>query len=282
MMQKIIPLSLVFAALCGCSERMKMEVDSSYPMDGIIKVSVKPLQRHTRAGVESLDDLTQFHLSVHNAANARYSYSNIEMRKENGLLTAYKDQEPFIMFWENSLSAVDIISSTLPTNELNQPVCVSVMADQSDINVMKKADFLYFKSERFIPEMDLVNGKIPIRFTHMCAKLICTVTLDESHETIDKVAVRGTALTGLFHFAEGKWKENPNLDFEIITPYKVGELPATSSVGKKITYECILIPQTISRLGFEFTINNRYFHFYTPQKLTLKENSTYELQLNIS
>lgn len=281
-MQKKTLLSLLLVTLYGCSEHMDLVTGSSFPKDGIIRVSAGSSGTITRAGIENSGELMQFRLSVNNSVNSKYSYGNIEMRREGDEFTATKDGNPLTMFWQNSLTEVSIISSTFPAGDLNQFENVSVAPDQSTSEEIKSSDFLYFKSERFIPATDLVNGKIPIRFTHMCANLICTVTLAESYATIDEVAVKGGVLNGLFNFTEGRWLENPVPVSGTITPYKVSEQTQPGGSGKTIVYKCILTPQTVSRLVLEFVINNRYFNFHIPQNLILESNSSYELQININ
>lgn len=281
-MQKKILLSLLFVTLYGCGERMDMAADSSFPADGIIRVSVGTSGVSTRAGIDNSGDLAKFRLFVNNPANLQYSYNNIEMRREGGQFTAYKDESPLTLFWQNSLAEVSLVSSTLPAGDLSQSINVSVTSDQSNPDSIKSSDFLYFKSERFIPETDLVNGKIPIAFTHMCAKLICTVTLGESYSTIDEASVSGAALSRLFNLGESRWQEGPDSDPGTIAPYKVSELPLADGLRKEIIYECILVPQTVSRLELEFVINNRHFNFHTPQGVVLEGNSTYEFRININ
>lgn len=281
-MQNNTLLSLLLIILYGCSEGIDIVPDSNFPIDGIIRVSAESANPATRAGIDSSGDLSQFRLFIKNPNNSRYSYNNIEIRKEGEGFTAYQDGAPLTMYWQNSLSEVSIVSSTLPINDLSLPLNISVTSDQSTPEGIKSSDFLYFKSDRFIPEADLVNGKIPIRFTHMCVRLICTVTLSGNYSTIDEVTISGASLNGIFNFTEGRWMEALDSSPGTIVPYKVSELPLTGGSEKKITYECILIPQTVNRLDIELVIDNRHFNFHTPQSLILENNSSYELPININ
>lgn len=281
-MQKIILLSFLLVTLYGCAERMDISTGSSFPEDGIIRVSAETSGTVTRAGIENSGDLMQFRLSVINPVNSKYSYNNIEMQREGDGFTASKDGSPLTMFWQNSSTEVNIISSTLPVNDQSQSLNVSVASDQSTPENIKSSDFLYFKSESFTPETDLVNGKIPIRFTHMCSKLIYTVTLSDNYNVIQEATVKGAVLNGHFNLVEGKWLENPNPVLGTITPYKVSEQVHPDGSGRTIVYESILVPQTVSRLDFEFVVNNRHFSFHTPQSPTFESNSLYEFQININ
>ena len=160
---KIIMMALVGVVLASC-QNDDVEVDNNnFPEDGVIRVTTEVAQ--TRVGVTT-DNLTEFGLTVANAAGTTYSYSNVKMTK------SVADWNPASqMLWQNATQEVEILAYAPYNSVADGYKTPAVLPDQStDINV-KASDFIFMYNSSFVPETDLVSKKVPVTLSHMMAKL---------------------------------------------------------------------------------------------------------------
>ena len=164
--------------------------------DGVIRVTTEVAQ--TRAGVTT-DNLTEFGLTVANAASTTYSYSNVKMTK------SVADWNPASqMLWQNATQAVEILAYAPYNSVADGYKTPAALPDQStEANVMV-SDFSLMYNSSFAPETDLVDKKVPVTLSHMMAKLDFRIIIGTEFNAegipqtnpISEITVNGTKLKG--------------------------------------------------------------------------------------
>ena len=232
----------------------------------------------------------QFGVFVENAANATYTYKNIEMNSADAGTTWTPET---MMLWENSSNAVNVLAY-VPYNAAatNTKTLAdqSIQTDQSTADNVKASDYLYYKSAESVTPS---TAGIPIAFTHALSKLNLTITLgtefnnqDGTQENpITEVKINGTKTS--FEWALTTNVISPATTSTPITPfagtYKAGVGINTAATNAIANYEAILVPQTVEGNGFsiEFEVNGKSYYWASPNAVTLTQHTAYTLALTV-
>lgn len=284
----------VLAAVTGltaCSNDDDTSRESSYPADGVVRVSAGVSGMATRA--YTTDNLTEFGISITNSENTAYTYDNVQVTGSSmvGWTTAKQ------MLWQNRSTPVSIVayapynnSATIATGDKYR---VKVKADQSTEANLNASDFLTFKNSTFTPSTDLNDGKVDIAFYHALSQVKLNITLGTefnkpsipTENPISNLTVNGTVLSTACDFTQ----ETPTLAAVSgtsagVQPYASDYTPVTSETDNvTVSYECILIPQTVTAGTFSvtFTLGNNTYEWTSADDVTLAGGTSYTLDLTV-
>lgn len=273
---------VVFLASCN-SRNDEITHATSFPFDNVIRVSTEN-RAFTRGGYET-GNLTEFRLFILHPTSTHYTYENVPMRKVNNEFRSYnkEDDSPFTMFWQNSSVNVDVIAMTKAMEPLGESLNVSVEANQTEKKAIEESDFLYYQKIGFNPDLDLIDTKIPLKFTHMCAKLRLTLNLvgisSSPTNPVADIQIKGIKLKKDFNPMTGEWNENFASADSSIIPFTVSYSPDKFVA----VYDCILIPQkkNSNSLIIDFAVAGKNYNYTIPEEIVFESNTMYQLSINV-
>ena len=282
---QILAMAALAAIFAGCSnnddEVMKPKESLK---DTPINVNVLLTDIQTRVGYDNTNQPTLFYLSI-DQAGAKYDYTNVVMKYENGSWVAYEsdaeDSAQKLLLWEGSTGNVTVTAATFSL-KTSQSYSLSASADQSSDAKLKSSDHLCYYSNEVEPS---ASG-ISISFDHIMSKLEIALTLRDEFEgltdPITSVMLSGTSLTATYAPANAeKWSSySTAADDEVI---KTCPPVAYDKNARKATYEVILLPQTVAANTFCVTIfiGDKSYEWTSANAVTLASSNKYTLALTV-
>lgn len=224
---------------------------------------------------------------------------------------------PTTLLWKNKSTKVDVVAGNFGgaiNDRIDLPAStnVSIKVVQSTAENVAYSDNLYFKgavdpsAAADVIENGAVttyaldaNGKIRLPMRHICSKLNITLTLGNefsmegaagkettnpiSDMTIGKMyyADNFNMQTGAFLKEYKDYFNNP-ITLKDFIPFTNAWTPATTAAAKAVaTYECILVPQTVTAGGFSvtFTIGGKVYTWTATDAITLESGKQHTLAL---
>ena len=283
----LITAALGIVTMSGCNK----DGVSGFPEDRVIRVSteVSPLTK----GYRTTANLNEFYLIVDNTVTSGYSYLSRPFRKNSS-----GEWEPaHTMLWHNAADPVNLVaiapfSESVAYSDLNGKT-FTVQDQQSADD--KSDDLIAWSCTDFVPQTDLVNGKVQIEFKHLLSKLNITFKLgnelnaDGIPQTNPVVGVKmsGVYRSGVMSMSSTgalSMSEDPAANPSSIQPYNTAWLPAAyEDASCTASYEGIVIPQHIAAGGMSvsFTINGIPYVWTNPQELDFAEDTAYNITIKV-
>lgn len=283
----LITAALGIVTVSGCNK----DGVSGFPEDRVIRVSteVSPLTK----GYHTTANLNEFYLIVDNVNAPNYSYYSGQVRKNSS-----GEWGPArTMLWHNATDPVNLVaiapfSESVAYSQLNS-MTFTVQDQQSAGD--KKDDLIAWSCTGFVPQTDLVDGKVQIEFKHLLSKLNITFKLGnelnaegipQTNPIVD-VKVSGVYRNGTMAMSPTgalSMSEDPAASPSEVQPYNTAWRPAADEDAScTASYEGIVIPQHIAVGGMSvsFTMNGLPYVWTNPQKLDFAENTAYNITIKV-
>ena len=274
----------VTAIFAGCAN----DEDALLPNDSLkdtpINVDVLVSGINTRAGYDNTSLPTMFYLSI-DQNGTKYDYTNVVMKYEGGKWVAYgsadKNAAKKQLLWEGSEANVTVTAATFPLPKASTSYALSVQTDQSTAEAVKASDHLYYSSNAITPSE---NGTISIPLNHIMSKITVKLTLGTEYKAsatnpITSVSAFG-ASTGATYSpgAETPWSAGSNVS-------KITLIPSVeyNKAERTVTYEAILVPQTIAAntFGIEIRIGEKTYEWKSANAFTLTGGTNHTLEMTV-
>ena len=283
-MRKIFYFAMVAvtAIFAGCAN----DEDALLPNDSLkdtpINVDVLVSGINTRAGYDNTSLPTMFYLSI-DQKDTKYDY-NVVMKHEGGSWVAYesaaKNAAKTQLLWEGSEANVTVTAATFPLPEASTSYALSVQTNQSTDDGIKASDHLCYYSNTVTPS----TGGIILGLNHIMSKITVKLTLgteykDSETNPITSVTAFG-ASTGATYSpgVETPWSEQSNVK-------KITLIPSVeyNKAERTVTYEAILVPQTIAAntFGIEIRIGEKTYEWKSAAAFTLTGGTNHTLEMTV-
>ena len=270
----------VTAIFAGCAN----DEDALLPNDSLkdtpINVDVLVSGINTRAGYDNTSLPTMFYLSI-DQKDTKYDY-NVVMKHEGGSWVAYESADENAakkqLLWEGSKDNVTVTAATFSLSDAS--TTLSVQTDQSTAEAVKASDHLYYYSNAITPS----TGGISLGLNHIMSKITVKLTLGTEYESsatnpITSVTAFG-ASTGATYSpgAEAPWSAGSNVS-------KITLIPSVeyNKAERTVTYEAILVPQTIAAntFGIEIRIGEQTYEWTSADDFTLTGGTNHILEMTV-
>ena len=270
----------VTAIFAGCAN----DEDALLPNDSLkdtpINVDVLVSGINTRAGYDNTSLPTMFYLSI-DQKDTKYDY-NVVMKHEGGSWVAYESADENAakkqLLWEGSKDNVTVTAATFSLSDAS--TTLSVQTDQSTAEAVKASDHLYYYSNAITPS----TGGISLGLNHIMSKITVKLTLgteykDSETNPITSVTAFG-ASTGATYSpgAEAPWSAGSNVS-------KITLIPSVeyNKAERTVTYEAILVPQTIAAntFGIEIRIGEKTYEWKSADAFTLTGGTNHTLEMTV-
>ena len=272
----------VTAIFAGCAN----DEDALLPNDSLkdtpINVDVLVSGINTRAGYDNTSLPTMFYLSI-DQNGTKYDYTNIVMKYDGSKWVAYESAAENAakkqLLWEGSESNVTVKAATFSLSDAS--TTLNAQTDQSNAEAVKASDHLYFSSNAVKPSE---NGTISIPLDHIMSKITVKLTLGTEYEAsetnpITSVTAFG-ASTGATYSpgAATPWSAESNGS-------KISLFPSVAydTNNRTVTYEAILVPQTIAAntFGVEIRIGEKTYEWKSTEAFTLNGGTNHTLEMTV-
>ena len=270
----------VTAIFAGCAN----DEDALLPNDSLkdtpINVDVLVSGINTRAGYDNTSLPTMFYLSI-DQKDTKYDY-NVVMKHEGGSWVAYESADENAakkqLLWEGSKDNVTVTAATFSLSDAS--TTLSVQTDQSTAEAVKASDHLCYYSNTVTPS----TGGISLGLNHIMSKITVKLTLGTEYESsatnpITSVTAFG-ASTGATYSpgAEAPWSAGSNVS-------KITLIPSVeyNKAERTVTYEAILVPQTIAAntFGIEIRIGEKTYEWKSANAFTLTGGTNHTLEMTV-
>lgn len=270
----------VTAIFAGCAN----DEDALLPNDSLkdtpINVDVLVSGINTRAGYDNTSLPTMFYLSI-DQKDTKYDY-NVVMKHEGGSWVAYESADENAakkqLLWEGSKDNVTVTAATFSLSDAS--TTLSVQTDQSTAEAVKASDHLYYYSNAITPS----TGGISLGLNHIMSKITVKLTLGTEYESsatnpITSVTAFG-ASTGATYSpgAEAPWSAGSNVS-------KITLIPSVeyNKAERTVTYEAILVPQTIAAntFGIEIRIGEQTYEWTSAETFKLTGGTNHTLEMTV-
>ena len=267
-------------ASCAGEEEVTTPADSLKGKPINVDVLVSDIK--TRAGYDTGNLPTKFYLTI-DQDGTEYDYTNVVMKYEEGKWVAYAsdaaDAPTVDMIWANATGTIAVKAATFSLSDESTPL--NALTDQSTAERIKASDHLYYSSNAITPSE---NGTISIPLNHIMSKISVKLTLgteykDSATNPITSVSAFG-ASTGATYSpgVETPWSEQSNVK-------KITLIPSVeyNTVNRTVTYEAILVPQTIAAntFGIEIRIGEKTYEWKSADAFTLKGGTNHTLEMTV-
>ena len=283
-MRKIFYLAMVAvtAIFAGCANDEDALLPNDSQKDTPINVDVLVTGINTRAGYDNTSLPTMFYLSI-DQNGAKYDY-NVVMKYEGDTWVAYesadKNAEKKQLLWEGSKGNVTVTAATFPLPEASTSCSLNVQTDQSTAEAVKASDHLYYYSNTVTPS----TGGISLGLNHIMSKISVQLTLGteyESSETnpITSVTAFGASTGATYSPGAGTpWSAESNVSKITLIPSV-----AYNKAERTVTYEAILVPQTIAEntFGIEIRIGEKTYEWTSADAFTLTGGTNHTLEMTV-
>ena len=284
-MRKIFNFAMVAvtAIFAGCAN----DEDALLPNDSLkdtpINVDVLVSGINTRAGYGNTSLPTMFYLSI-DQDGTNYDYTNVVMKYKEGKWVAYvsdaTDAATKQLLWEGSKDNVTVTAATFLLPEASTSCSLNVQTDQSTAEAVKASDHLYYYSNAVTPS----TGGISLGLNHIMSKISVKLTLGTEYEAsatnpITSVTAFG-ASTGATYSpgATTPWSAGSNVS-------KITLIPSVeyNKAERTVTYEAILVPQTIAAntFGIEIRIGEKTYEWTSANAFTLTGGTNHTLEMTV-
>ena len=284
-MRKIFYFAMVAvtAIFAGCAN----DEDALLPNDSLkdtpINVDVLVSGINTRAGYDADNLPTMFYLSI-DQEGTKYDYTNVVMKYEGGKWVAYEsDAENAAtkqLLWEGSKDNVTVTAATFHLPEAPTSCSLNVQTDQSTAEAVKASDHLYYYSNAVTPS----TGGISLGLNHIMSKISVKLTLGTEYEAsatnpITSVTAFGASTGATYSPGAGTpWSAESNVKKITLIPSA-----ADDTNNRTVTYEAILVPQTIAAntFGIEIRIGEKTYEWKSTNAFTLTGGTNHTLEMTV-
>lgn len=287
--------ALAAMTLAGCNNDEDF-ASGNYPADNVVRVTAGVDNLISRAAYTA-DNLEEFGLCIHNAAEANYSYNNFKVTKSVDGTWSPASQ----MLWQNATQPVTIVayapyydSSNSGGEVWNKPAFPVIIGTDQSVDT-DNSDFLFYKKTGFVPENDLnAKGAVDITFKHMLSQVNLTVTLGTEFNKpttlttnpIQNLTIGGTIPSGTCNFGAEAPSVAVNASARTVevTPTNGDfKAPADETKYGVASYSAILIPQTVEAGKFtvSFAIGEKTYKWVATEAVTLESGKKHELELTV-
>ena len=283
-MRKIFYLAMVAvtAIFAGCAN----DEDALLPNDSLkdtpINVDVLVSGINTRAGYDNTSQPTMFYLSI-DQKDTKYDY-NVVMKYEGDTWVAYesadKNAEKKQLLWEGSEANVTVTAATFPLSENSTSYALNVQTDQSTAEAVKASDHLYYYSNAVTPS----TGGISLGLNHIMSKISVQLTLGTEYAAsatnpITSVTAFGASTSATYSpGVESPWSAGSKVS-------KITLIPSVAydTSNRTVTYEAILVPQTIAAnaFGIEIRIGEKTYEWKSADAFTLTGGTNHTLEMTV-
>ena len=273
----------VTAIFAGCAN----DEDALLPNDSLkdtpINVGVLVSGINTRAGYDNTSLPTMFYLSI-DQKDTKYDYTNVVMKYDGSKWVAYesadKNAEKKQLLWEGSKDNVTVTAATFPLSKTSTSYALSAQTDQSTADGIKTSDHLYYYSNAVTPS----TGGISLELNHIMSKISVKLTLGTEYKAsatnpITSVSAFGASTGATYSLgAETPWSEQSNVS-------KITLIPSVeyNKAERTVTYEAILVPQTIAAntFGIEIRIGEKTYEWTSADVFTLTGGTNHTLEMTV-
>ncbi len=272
------------AVLTSCN-RDELPLGSADPAN-VIAVTTEIIPIHSRAGYTT-ETLREFGLII-DSGKEDWTYNN--RRVTGGALEGWTTDGQ--MYWSNRKEEHTVIAyAPYREGELTSAsvIGVNVLPDQSDADGVLASDFLAMKKPSYIPENDMVDGKLLVAMNHMLSKVFVRISYPEAYAASDSNPVSNLSVEGMIvnaMFNLGEWDGtvpttslflNPNGAEETILPNLLSHDPS----AREVVYEFISVPQEQGKIKISFVAGGTsYTWSYDNLKLNSGESLTIILSVD--
>ena len=272
----------VTAIFAGCAN----DEDALLPNDSLkdtpINVDVLVSGINTRAGYDNTSLPTMFYLSI-DQKDTKYDY-NVVMKHEGGSWVAYESADENAakkqLLWEGSKDDVTVTAATFPLPKASTSYALSVQTDQSTAEAVKASDHLYYYSNAVTPSTDGIS----LGLNHIMSKISVKLTLGTEYVSSDTNPITSVtafgASTGATYSpgAATPWSAGSNVS-------KITLIPSAeyNKAERTVTYEAILVPQTIAEntFGIEIRIGEKTYEWTSAEAFTLTGGTNHTLEMTV-
>ena len=275
----MVALATIFAG-CSNNDDEVMKPKESLK-DTPINVNVLLTDIQTRAGYDNTNQPTLFYLSI-DQVGENYDYTNVVMKYDGSKWVAYESADENAakkqLLWEGSKDNVTVTAATFSLSDAS--TTLSVQTDQSTAEAVKASDHLYYYSNAITPS----TGGISLGLNHIMSKITVKLTLGTEYESsatnpITSVTAFG-ASTGATYSpgAEAPWSAGSNVS-------KITLIPSVeyNKAERTVTYEAILVPQTIAAntFGIEIRIGEQTYEWTSAETFKLTGGTNHTLEMTV-
>lgn len=273
----------VTAIFAGCANDEDALLTTNSLKDTPINVDVLVSGINTRAGYDDTSRPTMFYLSI-DQEGTKYDYTNVVMKYDGSKWVAYESAAENAakkqLLWEGSKDNVTVTAATFPLSENSTSYALNVQTDQSTAEAVKASDHLYYYNDAVTPSTDGIS----LGLNHIMSKISVKLTLGTEYPTsetnpITSVTAFG-ASTGATYSpgAETPWSEQSNVSKITLFPSA-----ADDTNNRTVTYEAILVPQTIAEntFGIEIRIGEKTYEWKSAAAFTLKGGTNHTLEMTV-
>ena len=272
----------VTAIFAGCAN----DEDALLPNDSLkdtpINVAVLVSGINTRAGYDNTSLPPMFYLSI-DQKDTKYDY-NVVMKHEGGSWVAYESADENAakkqLLWEGSKDDVTVTAATFPLPKASTSYALSVQTDQSTDDGIKASDHLCYYSNTVTPS----TGGISLGLNHIMSKISVKLTLGTEYEAsatnpITSVTAFGASTSATYSpGATTPWSKQSNVK-------KITLFPSVeyNKAERTVTYEAILVPQTIAAntFGIEIRIGEKTYEWKSTNAFTLTGGTNHTLEMTV-
>lgn len=282
-MRKIFNFAMVAvtAIFAGCANDEDVLLPTDSLKDTPINVDVLVSGINTRAGYDNTSLPTMFYLSI-DQNGTKYDYTNVVMKYEESKWVAYEsadeNAEKKQLLWEGSKDNVTVTAATFSLSDAS--TTLNALVDQSNADGIKSSDHLCYYSNTVMPS----TGGISLELDHIMSKISVKLTLGteyESSETnpITSVTAFGASTSATYSpGAETPWSAESNVSKITLFPSV-----AYDTNNRTVTYEAILVPQTIAAntFGIEIRIGEKTYEWKSADAFTLTGGTNHNLEMTV-
>ena len=275
----MVAVTAIFA-VCANDEDALLPNDSL--KDTPINVDVLVSGINTRAGYGNTSLPSKFYLSI-DQKDTKYDY-NVVMKHEGGSWVAYESADENAakkqLLWEGSKDNVIVTAATFPLPEASTSCSLNVQTDQSTAEAVKASDHLYYYSNTVTPS----TGGISLGLNHIMSKISVKLTLGTEYEAsetnpITSVSAFGASTGATYSPGAGTpWSAESNVSKITLFPSA-----ADDTNNRTVTYEAILVPQTIAAnaFGIEIRIGEKTYEWTSAKAFTLTGGTNHTLEMTV-
>ena len=272
-------MAFLFASCAG-------EEEVTTPADSLkgkpINVDVLVSDIKTRAGYDTKNLPTKFYLTI-DQEGAESDYTNVVMKYEEGKWVAYAsdaaDAPTVDMIWANATGTIAVKAATFSLTSKSTPL--NALTDQSTAEGIKASDHLYYSNNAVTPSE---NGTISIPLNHIMSKISVQLTLGTEYKASETNPITSVSAFGASTGAtyspgtETPWSEQSNVKKITLIPSA-----ADDTNNRTVTYEAILVPQTIAAntFGIEIRIGEQTYEWTSAEAFTLTGGTNHTLEMTV-
>lgn len=218
-------------------------------------------------------------------SNCNYNYANVFMALEDNVWTP-KNMGAIPMLWKNSSPGAELIAYTLqdetmPDFTADAPASnfrVEVLSDQTSEENFKKSDWLSAIRKGINPDS---KGSVKVEFSHELSRL--RIILEKGTEISDDITFESVTIDKCCRmWTTADLQGNAVLSQNLSEPQEESISMLKTDAAAGLTWEGILIPQTIAALSIRIVASDGQQYVYTaPKELEFATQRSSTLKLKI-